>query len=91
MICCFKLPVWIAATSPDEAICRGLQFSYGVFPVHAEHPLDWKGFARSWVQSKALPEELIVMAEYPSQLPNPHLEIIDLRCGDAEEVHIPCQ
>ena len=91
MISRFKLPVWIAAISPDETICRGLQFSYGVFPVHAEHPLDWNGFARTWVQSEALPEELVVMAECPSlvaPLTNPHLEIIDLRSSDAEEVHI---
>ena len=84
MISRFKLPVWIAAVSPDKAICRGLQFSYGVFPVHAEHPHDWNGFARSWVQSEELPEELIVMAECPSQRTpqtNPHLEIIDLRLG----------
>ena len=82
MISRFKLPVWIAAVSPDETICRGLQFSYGVSPVHAEHPRDWNGFARSWAHSNELPEELIVMAECPSQrapLMNPHLEIIDLR------------
>lgn len=82
MISRFKLPVWVAAISPDIGICRGLHFSYGVFPVHAEYPADWNGFARSWVQSEALPEELIVMAECPSlvtPLTNPHLEIIDLR------------
>jgi pyruvate kinase len=92
MISRFKLPVWIAAISPDEAICRGLQFSYGVLPVHAEHPHDWHAFARSWVHSETLPEELIVMAECPSQLTpltNPHLEIIDLRCGDTEEIPTP--
>ncbi len=41
----------------------------------------------------ALPKELIVMAECSSQLnplTNPHPEIINLRSGDAEEVHIPC-
>jgi hypothetical protein len=55
-----------------------------VIPVHAEHPDDWNSFARLWVQSAELPEELIVMAGCPSQLTpqtNPHLEIIDLRCG----------
>lgn len=86
MISRFKLPVWIAALCPDEVICCGLQFSYGVCPVHAEHPLDWKGFARSWAQSNKLPGELVVMAKCPSQLTpdtNPHLEIIDLRSGDA--------
>jgi pyruvate kinase len=35
MVARFKLPVWISAVSPDEATCAGLQFSYGVAPVHA--------------------------------------------------------
>jgi pyruvate kinase len=87
MISRFKLPVWIAAVSPDETICRGLEFSYGVVPVHGEHPRNWKVFAGSWAQSKELPEDLIVMAECPSKitpLMNPHLEIIDLRHAGSE-------
>jgi pyruvate kinase len=82
MISRFKLPTWIVAVSPDEEICRGLQFSYGVLPVQAEHPQDWKAFARSWVQRNELPEDVVVMAECPSRITphmNPHLEIIDLR------------
>lgn len=86
MISRFKLPVWIAAVSTDEAICRGLQFSYGVSPVYVpEIPDNWNRFARSWVQSEELPEDLIVLAECPSQRTpqtNPHLEIVDLRLGD---------
>jgi len=85
MISRFKLPVWIAAVSQEEAICRGLQFSYGVSPVHtSEHPDDWNIFARSWVNSSGLPEELVVLTA-GSSLCNPHtnprLEIIDLRPG----------
>ena len=82
MVSRFKLPVWIAAISPDEPVCRGLQFSYGVYPVHTQHPRDWNAFAKSWAHSKELPEELIVMAECPSTVNphmNPHLEIIDFR------------
>jgi hypothetical protein len=43
---------WVKAISPEEATCQGLQFSYGVSPVHApKHPHDWNAFARRWVQS----------------------------------------
>ncbi len=82
MISRFKLPTWIVVASPNGAICRGLQFSYGVVPIQTEYPLNWKEFARSWVQSEKLPEELIVMAECPCQRTphvSPHLDIIDLR------------
>jgi pyruvate kinase len=85
MVSRFKLPVWIAAVSPDEATCHGLQFSYGVSPVHAtEHPHDWSAFARRWAQSEGLPEGPIVLTEGPSPRnpqTNPRLEIIDLRRG----------
>ena len=63
----FKLPVWIAAVSQDSATCQGLQFSYGVQPVHElEHPADWSAFARRWVQSQGLKEGQIVLIEGPS-------------------------
>jgi pyruvate kinase len=93
MISRFKLPVWIAAVCTDETICHGLQFSYGVFPVcEPEIPEDWNTFARIWAQSKKLPEELMVLAECPSQrtpLRNPHLEIIDLRAdGCGKDKHL---
>jgi pyruvate kinase len=87
MVSRFKLPVWIAAVSPEEATCQGLQFSYGVSPVHApKHPHDWNAFARRWVQSEGLPEELVVLTEGPSPRnpqTNPRMEIIDLRRSDS--------
>jgi pyruvate kinase len=83
MVSRFKLPVWIAAVSPEETTCHGLQFSYGVSPVHApELPRDWNKFARRWVQSEGLPETLVVLTEGLSRrIPqtNPRMEIIDLR------------
>jgi pyruvate kinase len=82
MVSRFKLPVWIAAVSPEEATCHGLQFSYGVSPIHAlEHPHDWNVFARRWVQSEGLLKELVVLMEGPSRdnpEANPLLEIFDL-------------
>ena len=81
----FKLPVWIVAVSPEEATCQGLQFSYGVSPVHRkqEHSCDWNVFARQWVQSEGLADGLLVLTEGPSPnnlKANHRMEIIDLRC-----------
>lgn len=82
MVSRFKLPVWIAAVSPEEATCQGLQFSYGVSPVHApEHPADWSVFAAGWAQKEGLPAGLVVLTEGPSRNnpeANPRLEIFDL-------------
>lgn len=82
----FKLPVWIAAVSPDKATCQGLQFSYGVQPVHEMKPLDdWNAFARHWVQSQELTEGLVVLTEGPSPTrpkANHRLEVINLKPGD---------
>jgi pyruvate kinase len=79
----FKLPVWIAAVSPEEATCHGLQFSYGVSPVHMqEHSRDWNTFARQWVRSEGLADGLVVLTEGPSPdnpKANHRLEIIDFR------------
>jgi pyruvate kinase len=83
MVCRFKLPVWIAAVSPEEATCQGLQFSSGVFPVHAaEHSRDWNAFARQWARSAGLADGLVVLTEGPSRVnpkANHRMEIIDLR------------
>ena len=85
MVSRFKLPVWIAAVSPDEATCHGLQFSYGVSPVHAmEHYQDWNAFVRQWLQSEGLADGLVVLTEGPSRdnpKANHRLDIIDLRPG----------
>ena len=86
MVSRFKLPVWIAAVSQLEATCRGLQFSYGVSPVHVhEYPQNWNRFARCWAESEELPNQLILFTEGPSKenpQKNLRLEIIDLRDGE---------
>lgn len=85
MVSRFKLPVWIVAVSPEEATCHGLQFSYGVTPVHApKPPYDWTAFARRWARSEELPLERVVLMEGPSRRnpqTNPRMEIIDLHRG----------
>jgi pyruvate kinase len=83
MISRFKLPVWITAVSPDETTCQGLQFSYGVYPVHEpKHPDDWKPFARNWLESHGIEGHLVVLTEGPSAAhpgANNRMELIDLR------------
>jgi len=85
MVSRFKLPVWIAAVSPEASTCQGLQFSYGVSPVHEpQHPPDWDDFAKRWAQSEGLPAGLVVLTQGPSKRnprTNPRLEIIDLGRG----------
>ena len=79
----FKLPVWIAAVSSQEATCQGLQFSYGVYPVHEpEHPEDWNRFARQWLQAEGVEGDFVILTEGPSSKrpeANNRMEIIDLR------------
>jgi pyruvate kinase len=83
MISRFKLPVWITAVSPDETTCQGLQFSYGVHPLHEpEHPEDWRAFARNWLESHGIEGHLVVVTEGPSAAhpdANNRMELIDLR------------
>jgi len=92
MISRFRLPVWIAAVSPEEATCRALQFSYGVTPIHApSSPDNWSVFAGRWVQRVGLAEGLVVLTEGPSRNhpeAHPRLEIIDLRTNGSGK-HVP--
>jgi pyruvate kinase len=86
MVSRFKLPIWIAAICPDEFRCHGLQFSYGVSPVlMPERPLDWNIFVNRWAQSEGLGDGVVALTEGPSPhhaLPNPRLEIIQVRHGE---------
>jgi pyruvate kinase len=78
----FRLPVWIVAVSSQETTCQGLQFSYGVYPVHeSDHPEDWNGYIRNWLQSHGVEGNLVVLTEGPSSKhpeANNRMELIDL-------------
>jgi pyruvate kinase len=78
----FRLPVWITAFSRYEKTCQDLMFSYGVLPVcEAEHPDDWKQWARTWLQTIGEVGNLVVLTEGPSKkhpYRNNRMEILDL-------------
>jgi pyruvate kinase len=78
----FRIPMWITAVSSREKTCQGLQFSYGVFPVHEpDHPEDWNLFARNWLRTHGLDGDLVILTEGPSSKhpeTNNRMEVIDL-------------
>ena len=67
MISRFNPPVWIVALCPDAAICQGLMFSYGVFPVElAQDPDNWSDFARQWLADYQVAGEIAMLVAGPS-------------------------
>jgi pyruvate kinase len=81
-ICRFRLPIWIAAPSTSEAVCRQLQFSYGVEPIPAsEEVVDWTAIAREWVRREGLTGKLAILIQGPSpHSPNANhrMELVEL-------------
>jgi pyruvate kinase len=64
----FRLPVWIAAASPDLQVCRRLLLSYGVEPIHVQgSKTDWSTFARDWVKKEGLEGHLAILVTGPSE------------------------
>ncbi|MCU0593567.1 MAG: pyruvate kinase, partial [Desulfobacterales bacterium] len=82
-ICRFRLPVWITAVSSQPKTCQELMFSYGVHPrCEAEHPDDWKPWARAWLTRDSIENRYVVLTEGPSRKHpnrNNRMEIIDLK------------
>ena len=78
----YRLPVWIAGVSFQEATCQRLQFTYGVYPVHEpDYPEDWKPFARDFLQAHGIEGQLVILTEGPSSKhpeANNRMELIDL-------------
>jgi pyruvate kinase len=78
----YRLPVWIAGVSSQEATCQNLQFSYGVFPVcEPNHPEDWRNFAKKWLQDHGVKGDLVILTEGPSSKhpdANNRMELMDL-------------
>ncbi len=79
----FRLPAWIVGISSLDSTCQGLQFSYGVYPIHEpDHPEDWKGYIREWLGRNGVGGDLVLLTEGPSSKhpdSNHRLEIIDLK------------
>jgi pyruvate kinase len=67
MISRFNPPVWIAALSPDRAVCQGLAFCYGVQPIElADEPEDWRNFAQVWLRQHNLEGAFAMLVAGPS-------------------------
>ncbi len=67
MISRFAPPVWIVAVCEDEAVCSGLEFSYGVKPVHAiQEPEDWQEFACNWLRERNILAHSAILVFGPS-------------------------
>lgn len=85
----FRLPVWVAAVSPEPLTCAALRFSYGVLPVLLSEALDgWDVAARKWIKTNELPGELAVLVQGPSRLRpdrNHTLELIRLSSASDPE------
>jgi pyruvate kinase len=63
----FRPTAWIAAVNPDPALCRQLQFSYGIMPVcHSGSQWAWEKFAKDWIQSYHLPGKRALLIQGPS-------------------------
>jgi pyruvate kinase len=67
MISRFKPSVWIAAVSHDPAVCQGLAFSYGVYPVElANDPDNWRDFTASWLVEHRVTGPIAMLVAGPS-------------------------
>ncbi|MGB6410997.1 MAG: pyruvate kinase, partial [Candidatus Deferrimicrobiaceae bacterium] len=85
MISRFKPAVWIVASSLDPAVCRGLLFSYGVYPVEAD-PERWRDFAEDWMRKQGVPGRFAILVAGPSpRNPDADHRIEFLRIGIGTE------
>jgi pyruvate kinase len=77
-----RLPVPTVAASAAEQTLQGLQFSYGVVPLHVpDEPASWSDFARAWAQARGWAGRRLLLAGGPSPAnpsANHRLEILDL-------------
>jgi pyruvate kinase len=83
MISRFNPPVWTVALSGDEAVCQGLAFSYGVYPVLlTKDPASWRDFAGEWLRDHGLSGSIAMLVAGPSpRNPGANHRIEFLRIG----------
>jgi pyruvate kinase len=69
MISRFKPVARIVALSHDNAVCQGLMFSYGVYPVKLDYePENWSDFARNWLNEYREPGRNAMLVGGPNLL-----------------------
>jgi pyruvate kinase len=88
MISRFNPPVWIVALSRDAAVCQGLAFSYGVYPVQLDREQgSWRDFIRGWLVEHQVPGTLAMLAAGPStRHPDDNHRLEFLRVGGGERL-----
>jgi pyruvate kinase len=82
----FRLPAWIIALSAQESTCNGLQFTYGVHPVHeTKDPENWKPYVKEWMQRHEITGDIAILTGGPSSRypdANHRMEVIDLTSSE---------
>jgi pyruvate kinase len=62
-----KPAVWMIAPSPDDAVCQGLGFSYGVHAVENQNEdADWRDFIQRWVRVTNVSANRVLLIAGPS-------------------------
>jgi pyruvate kinase len=78
----FRLPVWIAAVSRLKHVVQGLQFSYGVYPLHEpDPPDDWGSWTEAWLKENRVEGKRAILIQGPSKRHpeiNHRIEFLDL-------------
>ena len=84
MISRFNPGVWIVAVSPDEAVCQGLAFSYGVYAEQrTADPENWRAFARTWLREHHMPGDVAMLVAGPSSRnPDANHRVEFMRMGE---------
>jgi pyruvate kinase len=88
MISRFKPSVWIVAISDSVAVCRSLQFSYGVAPTLVDSvPDDWREFANGWLREQDLGGNIaLLVASASASHPDANHRIEFIRVGKARSL-----
>jgi pyruvate kinase len=76
--------VWVVALSPASAVCQGLAFSYGVYPVQLDaDPENWSDFACAWLAEHGLPSGIAMLVSGPSSRhPQANYRLEFMRLGE---------
>jgi pyruvate kinase len=86
MISRFKPSARIVAISHDAAVCQGLAFSYGVYPILiTDDPENWSDFARKWLAGHQVPGAIAMLVAGPTaQHPDSNHRLEFVRVGNKD-------
>ena len=78
------LPVWVVAVARDRAVCKHLEFSFGVSAVHEpDPPASWTPWVRDYVRRHGLQGDFAVLVQRAGDHDGNHrMEIVLMDNGD---------